>query len=495
MDRRDFLKNSGVMAAAAALAPSLSSCSGNSSDISASLTAGKGVPEAYDCDLLVVGGGPAGTCAAIAAARMGVRTIIMDSGNCLGGMATKGLVGPFMTSYDRYGEEMIIKGLFSEIVDRMVEKGWALHPEGIRWQSPYTAWIKDGHDHVTPFEPEGLKFTLESMCAEAGVKILYHTSFVEPLLRGNRVCGAVVFQKQGLRKIKARIVIDATGDGDVAFRAGVPCSKGCAERGGAMQPTSLFLRIHNVDSEKLEADVTRHLPEFRRVNNVSYRALHWNVAQAEANGEWDIARKSVNIFKSVRNDEWVVNSTRIKDIDSTDSESLTAGEIEGRRQVQVLMNFFRKYVAGCEDAVLSCSASTLGIRESRHIEGEYILKAEDLINGVVPDDSILLASNSVDVHGGGATANSSVYTTINAKWYGVPYRCLVPLELDNLLVAGRCLSANSDAAGAVRVMPPVMAMGHAAGVAAALCLKGGALPRELDTDALRAELKAQKAFL
>lgn len=190
-----------------------------------------------------------------------------------------------------------------------------------------------------------------------------------------------------------------------------------------------------------------------------------------------------------------MNSTRIKDIDATDSESLTAGEIEGRRQVQVLMNFFRKYVAGCEDAVLSCSASTLGIRESRHIEGEYILKAEDLINGVVPDDSILLASNSVDVHGGGATANSSVYTTINAKWYGVPYRCLVPLELDNLLVAGRCLSANSDAAGAVRVMPPVMAMGHAAGVAAALCLKGGALPRELDTDALRAELKAQKAFL
>ena len=136
------------------------------------------------------------------------------------------------------------------------------------------------------------------------MKILYHTSFVEPLLRGNRVCGAVVFQKQGLRKIKARIVIDATGDGDVAFRAGVPCSKGCAERGGTMQPTSLFLRIHNVDSEKLEADVTRHLPEFRRVNNVSYRALHWNVAQAEANGEWDIARKSVNIFKSVRNKEW-----------------------------------------------------------------------------------------------------------------------------------------------------------------------------------------------
>lgn len=159
------------------------------------------------------------------------------------------------------------------------------------------------------------------------------------------------------------------------------------------------------------------------------------------------------------------------------------------------MNFFRKYVAGCENATLMCSASTLGIRESRHIEGEYILKAEDLVNGVVPEDSILLASNSVDVHGGGATSNSSVYTTINAPWYGVPYRCLLPLGAENLLLAGRCLSANSGAAGAVRVMPPVMAMGHAAGVAAALALKGGISQRGLGAEDLRTELKKQNAFL
>ena len=113
----------------------------------------------------------------------------------------------------------------------------------------------------------------------------------------------------------------------------------------------------------------------------------------------------------------------------------------------------------------------------------------------VPEDSILLASNSVDVHGGGATSNSSVYTTINAPWYGVPYRCLLPLGAENLLLAGRCLSANSDAAGAVRVMPPVMAMGHAAGVAAALALKGGISPRGLGAEDLRTELKKQNAFL
>ena len=256
-----------------------------------------------------------------------------------------------------------------------------------------------------------------------------------------------------------------------------------------------------MDSKKLEADVYKHLPEFKRVNNVSYRALHWNVAQAEANGEWDIDRKSVNLFKSVGRDEWVINSTRIKNIDSTDSESLTGGEIEGRRQVQELMNFFRKYVAGCEDATLMCSASTLGIRESRHIEGEYILKAEDLVNGVVPEDSILLASNSVDVHGGGATSNSSVYTTINAPWYGVPYRCLLPLGAENLAATKQFLGMPEGdfvvlpEAGAVRVMPPVMAMGHAAGVAAALALKGGISPRGLGAEDLRTELKKQNAFL
>lgn len=491
MNRRDFLKNSGIIAAAATLSPVMTACGNEASDLAGM----KNIPDAYETDLLVVGGGPAGSCAAVAAARMGVKTIIIDNGNCLGGMATKGLVGPFMTCYDRYGEQMIIKGIFGEIVDRLVEKNWAIHPEHVRWESPYTAWIKAGHDHVTPFDPEGLKVILETMCGEAGVKILYHTNFVETIMNGNAAAGAVVLQKQGLRKIHARMVIDATGDGDVAVSAGSPFSMGCKERDGKIQPASLFLRINNVDSKKLEADVYKHLPEFKRVNNVSYRALHWNVAQAEANGEWDIDRKSVNLFKSVGRDEWVINSTRIKNIDSTDSESLTGGEIEGRRQVQELMNFFRKYVAGCENATLMCSASTLGIRESRHIEGEYILKAEDLVNGVVPEDSILLASNSVDVHGGGATSNSSVYTTINAPWYGVPYRCLLPLGAENLFLAGRCLSANSDAAGAVRVMPPVMAMGHAAGVAAALALKGGISPRGLGAEDLRTELKKQNAFL
>lgn len=484
MDRRTFLVNSGLLTAAAAVSPALTSCEKR-----------KSIPSGGDVDVLVVGGGPGGVCAAIAAARLGVRVMILDSGNCLGGMATKGLIGPFMTCYDRYGEEQIIKGLFGEIVDRLVENGWAIDPAKVRWQTPYSAWIKAGHDHVTPFEPEGLKYLLDVMVAEAGVKVLYHAFCLDVVKKGNNISKVTVVTKEGLKEISSKIVIDATGDGDVAFKAGVPCDLGNPERDGAIQPTSLFFRIGHVDSAALEADVQKHLPEFRRVNNVSYRALHWNVAEAEANGEWDLARKSVNLFKSVKDDEWVINCSRVRNINPTESESLTSGEIEGRRQVQGLMHFFRKYVAGCKDAVLLCSASTLGIRESRHPHGHYILKAEDLISGITPEDSIALASNSVDVHGGGDSPSSSVYTVINAKWYGIPYRSLVPLGVDNLLLAGRDLSATSDAAGAVRVMPPAMAMGQAAGVAAALSVSKGVAPANLDFSDIKDALLKQNVFL
>lgn len=483
MDRREFLKTSGLMAAAAAAAPAiLTSCGSDA------------IANAFDTDLLIVGGGPAGTAAAIAAGRMGIRTLIVESGNCLGGMATQGLVAPFMTCYDSKGEQMIIKGIFSEIVDRLVENGWAIHPSLVRNQTPWSAWMKAGHDHVTPFEAEGLKYVLDVMTAEAGVKVLYHASFVKPIMKGKRIAGATLLTKAGLQNVTAKMVIDATGDGDVAFRCGVPCEVGNPAT-GKIQPASLFFHICNVDSDALIADVEKHLPEFRRVNNVSYRALHWNVAEAEANGEWDLARKSVNIFKSVQHDEWAVNCTRVLNVNPLDSESLTAGEIEGRRQVQEIMHFFRKYVVGCKNVKLKSSASTLGIRESRHALGEHILRGEDLLNGVVPDDSILVASNSLDVHGGGNGANTSVYTTINALWYGVPYRSLVPQGVENLLLAGRNLSAESDAAGAVRVMPPAMAMGHAAGVAAAIAIKGGTAPRNIDSDELRRTLLNQGAFL
>ena len=201
------------------------------------------------------------------------------------------------------------------------------------------------------------------------------------------------------------------------------------------------------------------------------------------------------MYRGVGEDVWLVNNGRIPGIDSTDSESLTKAEVEGRRQTKVMMDFLRKYVPGCEKAILMCTGSTVGIRESRHVAGEAMLRVDDVMNGVVPGDSVFLAANSVDVHGGKDNPMVSSYTTINANWYGVSYRCLVAKGVENLLLAGRCLSGEPAAAGAVRVMPPCMAMGQAAGTAAALCLKTDATPRTLDAAMLVKTLKAQGAFL
>ena len=170
------------------------------------------------------------------------------------------------------------------------------------------------------------------------------------------------------------------------------------------------------------------------------------------------------------------------------NESLTKAEIEGRRQANEILKFLRKYVPGCEDARLKSTASYIGIRESRHIKGEYRLTAEDLLSAKVPEDSILIAANSVDVHGRFGP-KSNEYTPINGSYYGVPYRSLIPLGIDGLLLAGRCISADSTAAGAIRVMPPCMAMGQAAGTAAAMAAKQNIPVRDVEISLLQEQLK------
>jgi len=178
----------------------------------------KDIEVKYNADVLIIGGGPAGVCAAISAARFGASTVLVEEGGFCGGMATRGLVGPFMTCYDAEGKEMIIRGLFEEIVDRMVASGFAIHPAEVMGGTAFTSWIKVGHDHVTPFEAEGLKLILDEMLMEAGVKVLYHTTFLQPIMDEKKITGAVVASKSGIQGISAKMVIDATGDGDVAYR-------------------------------------------------------------------------------------------------------------------------------------------------------------------------------------------------------------------------------------------------------------------------------------
>ena len=451
------------------------------------------IEQSFHADVVVVGGGPAGMCAAIAAARQGVRVILVEQGAFCGGMATRGLVGPFMTCYDAKGETMIIRGLFEEIVDRMVARGFAIHPSQVRAGTAFTSWITTGHEHVTPFEPEGLKVIMDEMLTQAGVKILYHTDFLRPVLEGDTITGILVSSKRGLSVIKGTVIIDCTGDGDVAHRCGVPYEMGNEEM-KLMQPATMFFHISNVDHEAVEADIQQNLHNFYRKDGVNYRSFHWRVSEARANGDWSLKRVSIGLFRMPKPDEWCVNTSRIMDVDSTDNESLTRAELEGRQQAQQILRFLRKYVPGCENARLKSTASYVGIRESRHIQGDYRLTAEDLRESKVPEDSILLAANSVDVHGRfGPTSNE--YVPIKGDYYGVPYRSLLPKGIEQLLIAGRCVSADSTAAGAIRVMPPCMAMGQAAGTAAALAVKTGETVRRVDVKNLRKVLKENGAFL
>lgn len=444
-------------------------------------------------DVVVVGGGPAGMTAAIAAAREGAQVAVVEQGNCLGGMATRGLVGPFMTCYDRKGEHMIIRGLFEEIVNRMVERGYAIHPAEVRAGTGFTSWIVLGHDHVTPFEHEGLKLVMDDMMEEAGVKVFFHTDFIEPIMEANRIVGVLVSSKKGYEILRAKVVIDATGDGDVAVRAGVPYEKGNEEL-NLMQPASMFFHICNCDEEAMNADIQANLHNFYRKDGVNYRSFHWRVTEAREAGDWNMKRVSLGLFRRPKSDEWFVNTSRVMGVDATDNESLTMGEVEGRRQAEHILKFLRKYVPGCENAKLMGTASYLGIRESRHIKGDYRLTADDLLSCKIPEDTILLAANSVDVHGRfGPTSNE--YVAIEGDYYGVPYRSLIAYGVEGLLLAGRCVSADSTAAGAIRVMPPCMGMGQAAGTAAGLAVKGNITPRQVDAQALRETLKKNGAYL
>ena len=451
------------------------------------------ISQRLSADVIVIGGGPAGMCAAIAAAREGVSVILVEQGGFCGGMATRGLVGPFMTCYDAKGEKMIIRGLFEEIVNRMVERGFAIHPSEVRSGTAFTSWIIIGHEHVTPYEPEGLKVIMDEMLTEAGVKVLYHTDFLHPVLEESTITGVLVSSKRGLEVIKGKVVVDCTGDGDVATRCGVPYEMGNEEL-NLMQPASMFFQISNVDPDAVEADIQANIHNFYRKDGVNYRSFHWRVTEARENGDWDLKRVSIGLFRMPKPDEWCVNTSRIMGVDSTDNESLSNAEIVGRQQAQHILHFLQKYVPGCENARIKSTASYIGIRESRHIQGDYRLTADDLLDSKVPEDSILLAANSVDVHGRfGPTSNE--YVPIKGDYYGIPYRSLLPRGVEQLLIAGRCVSADSTAAGAIRVMPPCMGMGQAAGTAAAMAVKGNTTVRKVDPQDLRKVLKEKGAYL
>jgi hypothetical protein len=344
---------------------------------------------------------------------------------------------------------------------------------------------------------------LEAMALEAGVELLYHCQFAEPILDGNRIVGIYTLSKSGRKPFFAQQVIDCSGDADVAFRAGAPCRSG-REEDGMNQAASLRFIMGNVDVEALAAFLaevsgrpSQHVPRVEFGFSRGLGTAPWIeelVNQAEADGVLSPAEGGYVQAFSIpgRPGEMAFNCPRITHVNGARVEDLTKCEILGRQRIRRVIEFCRRYLRGFEEAYLAWTAPMVGVRESRRIVGEYVLTAEDVLEARKFGDSIAKNRYPIDIHN--PTGEGTVLRQLPPdEYHEVPYRCLVPLEIDSLLVAGRCISATFEAQGSIRIQANCRAFGEAAGVAAALCATGDLVPRELPAEELIGVLRANGA--
>lgn len=441
--------------------------------------------EMREYDVLVVGGGNAGCAAAIAAARTGARVMLVERYGFLGGTATASMVGPWMTFHS--GDDRIVGGIAQEIVERLVARGGS--PGHIRDASDYVPTI-------TPFDPEMHKALLFEMMRESGVALLLHAWFLDAVMSGERVAGGRFATVGGTREIRAKRTIDATADAYVAASAGVPTQQGDAR--GRVQPASLMFRLSHVDRDALAQYVRRNPEQMRsslKAHERTPEALTavaglyelWQAARER--GDVSVPRELVSLFATPYDDEVTVNMTRVVDVDPLDPDDLTHAEIEARAQVMQLLAFFRRDVPGFANARIAATATQIGVRESRRIAGEYTLTADDVLHARAFPDAVARSAYPIDIHNPSSSGTTTHRPPAGGS-YEIPYRCLVPLNVDDLLVAGRCISTTHEALASTRLTPTVMTLGQAAGTAAALSLHAGVGPRELDPERLRARLIA-----
>lgn len=445
------------------------------------------LPVLRNVDVVVVGAGPAGLGAAIAAARSGAKTLVLDAAGCIGGMATSGGVGPFMTSFDSQGNNMVIRGIFRELVDRMEALGGAIQPGKTRNGDSYASYLRIGHNNVGPFKSDILKLVGTRMLQEAGAERMLHTQFVQVLMEGRRITGVVVANKDGLGVIQAKVVVDCSGDADVAARAGVDFVLGDRETGN-IQPASLFFRIGNVDTARVTANMKEHWQEIRPF----FGPFSWLLKEYAQ--DWDnFPRGEIGIYEEVDPGVFRVNCSRILDVDATKTGDLTRATEVGQEQCLFIFNFLKKHAPGFENAILLNTADTIGIRETRHIQGEYTLTGQEVYDCVLHPDAIACMATNMDTHN--KDNPGGTLHVPDKPYFDVPYGCLVAKGVDNLLVAGRAISADAQAGSAIRMMPSCMAFGQAAGTAAAMAAAADIPVRKVPTDALRNALTRQGAFV
>jgi glycine/D-amino acid oxidase-like deaminating enzyme len=419
-----------------------------------------------DYDVVVVGAGSAGSSAAITAARHGARTLLVDRLAFMGGTSTA-VLDTFYAFYTP-GERprRVVGGIGWEVVERLTA-------EGVAFERPNTYGAGTG---VT-YDQETLKVTWEAMAAEAGVDLLLHSWATGVAEEEGRIGGIRLWNKGGERWVTAQVVVDASGDADISALAGVAYDN--AAQQGRVQSLSTLFKLANVDVERAGA--------------VKKAELWERMREAAASGDYVLPRIEGSWHRTPFPDVVLVHMTRIPNVDATDPEQLTRAEVDGRRQVREYARFLRDRVPGFERSVVVATSPSIGIRESRRVHGDYVLTRSDVLGARRFDDEIALCGAPIeDHHAGGDTDWQYV---AEGGVYGIPVRCLLPAGLDGMLVAGRCFSASHDAHASARSMATCMAMGQAAGTAAAMAVRDGILPRAVDAAALRSRLTADGALL
>lgn len=414
----------------------------------------KSVPVIGSYDVVVAGAGPAGICAAVAAARSGVNVALVERYGVLGGNLTAGYVGPILG--------MVGKGTMrDEVMDLLgVPDNDMIGETGV------------AHDM------EKAKRVLAEFVARENIDVFLQTPIVDGILEDMSLKGLVVMTKEGMRIIEGKVTVDATGDGDVAHFAGAPVEKGRED--GLMQPVTLEFTLEGVD----ESQAITCIGDVDDVKLNGERFLDYCARCARQ----ELLPKNlaaVRLHPTVRPGQRQVNTTQYNGADATRVQDLFAAEVELRRQIEILVKFFRENLPGYEKCWCMASGDTLGVRETRRVQGEYVITAKELAAGKRFWDVVVhKAEFIVDIHNpaGAGQAEDKIQYVVP---YDLPYRCFVPLKVENLLTAGRCISGTHRAHASYRVMSICMAMGEAAGTAAALCIKEGCTPRSLEVKKLQ----------
>lgn len=437
----------------------------------------------YACDVLVAGGGVSGIAAAVSAARSGASVILCEADGVLGGCATQGLVGPFMSCYDKSAKTQIVRGFFDEFVCRMVKEGGAVHPKDCPGADGYAGYRLLRHRGVTPFSPDAFKFVAEAFCEEAGVKILYHARIIACDTQDSAIDCAYLSTVAGIEAVKAKLFIDTTGNATLAASAGARVFRDDTK--DLFQTATMFFHIRGVDKEMLD----KHMEKYTEQNERFFMDIF---NKGIKTGEFPCNTRKLRIYESV-NGIWTVNMAQEDSrIDDLDTEELTAAIISQRKQIPKIFKFLKENIPALKNIEMVTSANALGIRESRRIVGKTVITGDDVINSRYYDDRIAVIANGFDFH---LQSGADYIPGAGKMNYYIPFGALVSENITNLFAAGKCVSADRNAFSAIRVMPPCFAMGEAVGIAAAIAAQNGCGADKVDVKLVQTEIIRRGGYL